>query len=153
MDDKNWDERYSGSDLVWSATPNRWVADFAAGLVPGRALDVAGGEGRNSLWLIESGWDATIVDFSEVALDRAVVASHVPGIIESHPPIDADHARAPFGQLPAQLLGDTLGTVPDQFARHFEAQKLLQQHSARQHGLPEKKIRTFFEVDRGICRK
>lgn len=71
MDDKNWNERYSGSDLVWSATPNRWVAEFAAGLPPGRALDVAGGEGRNSLWLIENAWDATIVDFSEVALDRA----------------------------------------------------------------------------------
>lgn len=71
MDDRNWDERYSSADLVWSVTPNRWVADFAAGLTPGRALDVAGGEGRNSLWLIEHGWDATIVDFSKVGLERA----------------------------------------------------------------------------------
>ncbi len=71
MDNTNWDERYSSSDLVWSASPNRWVAEFAAGLTPGRALDVAGGEGRNALWLVEQGWDATVVDFSEVGLDRA----------------------------------------------------------------------------------
>src|SRR5690606_8435426 len=38
---------------------------------PGRALDLAAGEGRNSLWLVERGWTATAVDFSPVALGRA----------------------------------------------------------------------------------
>jgi hypothetical protein len=23
----DWDDRYRGADLVWSATPNRWVAE------------------------------------------------------------------------------------------------------------------------------
>lgn len=71
MDSSSWDERYAGSDLVWSATPNQWVEQVAAGLAPGRVLDLAGGEGRNALWLAERGWQATVVDFSQVGLDRA----------------------------------------------------------------------------------
>jgi SAM-dependent methyltransferase len=56
---------------VWSAGPNVWVAEVATGLPPGRALDLAAGEGRNASWLAELGWQVTAVDFSAVALDRA----------------------------------------------------------------------------------
>ena len=38
---------------------------------PGRAIDLAGGEGRNALWLAERGWDAEVVEFSPVALEKA----------------------------------------------------------------------------------
>jgi len=48
------------------------VEQVASTLTPGTALDLAGGEGRNSLWLAEKGWKATCVDFSQVALDRAM---------------------------------------------------------------------------------
>jgi SAM-dependent methyltransferase len=58
---------------VWSATPNQWVEKLTAGLPVGRALDLAGGEGRNALWLADRGWQATVVDFSQVALDKARV--------------------------------------------------------------------------------
>lgn len=71
MDSTAWDERYSGADLVWSSTPNTFVEELVAPLAPGRALDVAGGEGRNALWLAERGWDATSADFSPVAVERA----------------------------------------------------------------------------------
>ncbi|MEO3874792.1 class I SAM-dependent methyltransferase [Nonomuraea sp. B12E4] len=71
MDSDQWDRRYAAKDLVWSAGPNRWVEEVAADLPPGRALDLAAGEGRNALWLAERGWSATAVDFSAVALDRA----------------------------------------------------------------------------------
>jgi SAM-dependent methyltransferase len=71
MSTEMWDGRYAASDLVWSSTPNTWVEQLASGLRPGRALDLAGGEGRNALWLAERGWDATVVDFSGVALERA----------------------------------------------------------------------------------
>jgi SAM-dependent methyltransferase len=39
-------------------------------LAPGRALDLACGEGRNAIWLASSGWQVTAVDFSEVAIHR-----------------------------------------------------------------------------------
>jgi SAM-dependent methyltransferase len=71
MDAQQWDSRYQEADLVWSAGPNMWVEQVAGKLVPGSALDLAAGEGRNALWLLERGWRATAVDFSQVALDRA----------------------------------------------------------------------------------
>ena len=69
---QDWDDRYAAAKLVWSRGPNVFVEEFAQDLPVGRALDVAGGEGRNALWLAERGWDATVVDFSEVALSRAL---------------------------------------------------------------------------------
>lgn len=71
MNAEEWDERYAASELVWSATPNQWVVEIARELTPGRALDLAAGEGRNAIWLVEQGWEVTAVDFSAVAADRA----------------------------------------------------------------------------------
>lgn len=71
MDREEWDRRYLEKDLVWSAEPNRFLVEEAAGLAPGRALDLGAGEGRNAIWLAGLGWRVTAVDFSEVALDKA----------------------------------------------------------------------------------
>ncbi len=71
MDSVAWDERYSGSDLVWSVTPNVFVAEVVGAMTPGSALDVAAGEGRNAVWLAEQGWAVTAADFSPVAVERA----------------------------------------------------------------------------------
>src|SRR6478672_3970381 len=81
MDARAWDERYAASGLVWSATPNRFVAEELADLPPGRALDVAAGEGRNALWLADHGWQVTAMDFSLVGLDngRALQERHERG--------------------------------------------------------------------------
>ncbi|MED7953903.1 class I SAM-dependent methyltransferase [Kitasatospora sp. NPDC058201] len=71
MDSRAWDDRYAASELVWGTEPNRWVVRELAGLAPGRALDLAAGEGRNSIWLAGRGWEVTGLDFSTVALGRA----------------------------------------------------------------------------------
>jgi SAM-dependent methyltransferase len=70
MDAHDWDLRYADSGLVWSAGPNQFVESELADLSPGRAIDVAAGEGRNSLWLADRGWDVTAVDFSRTGLDK-----------------------------------------------------------------------------------
>ncbi|WP_407562785.1 class I SAM-dependent methyltransferase [Streptomyces sp. 184] len=70
MDSRAWDERYAAKDLVWGGEPNGWVAREVAEITPGRALDLAAGEGRNALWLAARGWRVTAVDFSRVALER-----------------------------------------------------------------------------------
>ena len=70
MDASEWDRRYAAADLVWSAGPNAVVAREADDLPPGRALDLASGEGRNAIWLAERGWRVTAVDFSAVATER-----------------------------------------------------------------------------------
>jgi SAM-dependent methyltransferase len=71
MDRHAWDERYGGDGLLWRADPNRFLVAEVAELPPGRALDVACGEGRNAVWLAGQGWTVTGVDFSRVALDKA----------------------------------------------------------------------------------
>lgn len=70
MDATGWDERYAASELVWSLGPNQFVADQVADLPPGRALDLAAGEGRNALWLAARGWTVTALDFSTVGVDK-----------------------------------------------------------------------------------
>jgi SAM-dependent methyltransferase len=71
MDSTAWNQRYADSELVWSAAPNIWVEQLTQDLPPGKALDIAAGEGRNALWLAARGWHVTAVDFSAVALQRA----------------------------------------------------------------------------------
>jgi SAM-dependent methyltransferase len=70
VDAAGWDERYADRDLVWSATPNRTVEVEAEPLPPGRALDLAAGEGRNAIWLAEQGWRVTALDFSPVGAEK-----------------------------------------------------------------------------------
>jgi len=70
MDATAWNERYEGADLIWTAEPNMFVVDEVQGLAPGRALDLACGEGRNAVWLASKGWEATGVDFSSVGLTK-----------------------------------------------------------------------------------
>lgn len=71
MTSSDWDRRYDTPDLIWSGEPNRFLREEAEGLAPGRALDLACGEGRNATWLARRGWEVTAVDFSGVALAKA----------------------------------------------------------------------------------
>jgi SAM-dependent methyltransferase len=85
MDSEAWDRRYSDPKFVWTSDPNRFLvseisqlsapgAELGNGQArgePGRALDVACGEGRNAVWLAERGWRVTGVDFSSVGLEKA----------------------------------------------------------------------------------
>ncbi len=71
MKREDWDRRYAERELVWSAEPNRFLVAETQALPPGRALDLACGEGRSALWLAERGWRVTAVDYSGVALEKA----------------------------------------------------------------------------------
>jgi SAM-dependent methyltransferase len=71
VDSAQWDRRYAESELLWGGEPNAFVAAEVADLGPGRALDLAAGEGRNAIWLAQRGWTVTAVDFSAVAMDKA----------------------------------------------------------------------------------
>ena len=96
MSAADWDSRYRGSELVWGARPNVWVERETAPLSPGRAVDLACGEGRNSVWLAARGWRVTGVDFSASALDKArtLAAGH-------HPPVVIDWQCADVGTFRA----------------------------------------------------
>lgn len=71
IDRDEWNRRYGDRELLWTAEPNRFLVAETGALSPGRALDLACGEGRNAVWLAERGWRVTGVDFSDVALEKA----------------------------------------------------------------------------------
>lgn len=70
MDAAAWDERYAAAELVWTETANRFVTAELSELAPGRALDLACGEGRNAIWLAEQGWTVTAVDYAANGLAK-----------------------------------------------------------------------------------
>ena len=71
MDARDWDARYAEGEFLWTVTANQFLTAITESLLPARALDLACGEGRNSVWLAEQGWTFTGVDFSPVGLDKA----------------------------------------------------------------------------------
>ena len=96
MSREQWDERYGTEALIWKADPNRFLVEELDGLAPGRALDLACGQGRNSIWLASKGWEVTGVDFSRVGLakarrhaaERGVQATWVEAdVVEWQPPL------------------------------------------------------------------
>ena len=69
---EDWNRRYAGAESLWSAKPNRFLVAEVAGLEPGRALDLACGEGQNAVWLAGLGWEVTAVDYAEVAIAKGI---------------------------------------------------------------------------------
>ena len=72
MDLHDWNKRYRlrerpAEDLDPAPTP--LLVETAASLVPGKALDLACGAGRNALWLAEHGWEVTAVDGAHEAIE------------------------------------------------------------------------------------
>src|SRR5438270_7038818 len=72
MDIRGWDERYRSGERPsedLDATPTPLLLETAKRLLPGRALDLACGTGRNALWLAEQGWSVTAVDGAPAAVE------------------------------------------------------------------------------------
>jgi tellurite methyltransferase len=66
-----WNERHAAA--IFSDEPVPWLAeqrDVLALQLPGRALDVACGGGRNAFFLAELGFEVDALDISDVAVDR-----------------------------------------------------------------------------------
>lgn len=77
-----WEDRYSGSDRVWSGNVNQVLADTALTLTPGLSLDLGCGEGADVIWLAQHGWDATGIDISPSAIAHAIAAAETLGTID-----------------------------------------------------------------------
>lgn len=58
----------------------------------GTALDLAGGRGRNALWLARRGFAVTLADISSVALEHAAASASAAGLALSTVEIDLDDA-------------------------------------------------------------
>lgn len=75
-----WEDRYAGSERVWSGRPNRVLETEAATLTPGTAADIGAGEGGDAVWLATRGWDVTAVDIAQGALDKVAALAAEQGV-------------------------------------------------------------------------
>lgn len=67
-----WNQRFSQPGYLFGTEPNVFLASQAVLLKPGmRALSLADGEGRNSIWLARQGLEVDAVELSGVAVDKA----------------------------------------------------------------------------------
>ena len=76
------EERYAGTERVWSGDPNAALLDALAGMGPDAqaqpgatnlrtALDIGCGEGADAVWLAQQGWQVTAIDHAPTAVRRA----------------------------------------------------------------------------------
>lgn len=109
MDAGYWDDRYASADLVWTATPNRFVVEECSTLPAGSALDLACGERRNAIWLAGQGWAVTGVDYSGAAVEKAARLAEAhqvevtwvrADVLEYRPDHGVDLALLAYLQLP-----------------------------------------------------
>ena len=70
MQSESWNEKYSTEEFIYTKVENRFVVEYCKDLKGNRAIDLAGGEGRNSVWLAKQGWQVENIDFSQIALDK-----------------------------------------------------------------------------------
>src|ERR1041384_1065349 len=68
---QRFNKLYAGPSSLFSATPNAFLARIVSGVKPGRALDVAMGQGRNSVFLATQGWEVTGYDIADTGLEAA----------------------------------------------------------------------------------
>ena len=80
MDAKYWDAKYETDEYVYTKLVNRFVKEYCEPLTPGTAIDVAGGEGRNTVWLAQQGWRVENIDFSQKALDKCLAFAEEEGV-------------------------------------------------------------------------
>lgn len=78
--DQFWERRYQEKDRIWSGRVNQTLADTAAELEVGSALDLGCGEGGDTVWLAGMGWRVTATDISGTALERAARSAAEHGV-------------------------------------------------------------------------
>jgi len=79
---ETWDARFAGDDYIFGTAPYVFLASQRARLVAGgRALSVADGEGRNSVWLAQQGMHVTAVDIAPRGVDKARALAQRAGVI------------------------------------------------------------------------
>jgi len=107
-DRDRWDARYRArrhEPRTPDASP--WL-ETLAGHLPrqGRALDVAGGAGRNALWLARHGLDTTVADVSSVGLALATDRARAEGLALSA--LEIDLSASPFPAGPWDVIASFL---------------------------------------------
>jgi len=95
-DRQRWNSRYQEQPAV--REPSAFLRSLEHQLPrTGRALEVAGGLGREALWLARRGLDVTLTDVSDVALERAGEAAREAGLALRLQRLDVETEPLPPG--------------------------------------------------------
>ncbi|MBT5469988.1 MAG: class I SAM-dependent methyltransferase [Nitrospina sp.] len=71
-DKEKWNSKYEGDSYISGKEPCEWLKSHTRFLSKGgKALDIAAGEGRNSVFAASFGYDVISLDISEIALSKA----------------------------------------------------------------------------------
>ena len=68
---ERWNRILTSPKPLFNTAPNAFLVSVTKGLKPGRSLDVGMGQGRNTIYLAQQGWDSVGFD----PADRAVAAA------------------------------------------------------------------------------
>lgn len=89
-----WNKRYESECTYLGEKPSPFLTreiERIQKLVPGkRALDVACGEGRNSIFLAQQGYSVTALDISDAGLGKAAKRSEKEGVLIDFQRVDLD---------------------------------------------------------------
>ena len=76
-DKEKWDNKFSTDEYITGKEPSRWLEENSGLLnTNGKALDIAGGEGRNSVFVASRGYEVTCLDISQNGLAKALSLAH-----------------------------------------------------------------------------
>ncbi len=93
-----WNKRFEAGEFIFGQEPNEYLRSHAALLRPGgRALCVADGEGRNSVWLAAQGLEVDAFDIAEVGVAKARKLAAQAGVSVNYSVADCDQWRWPVG--------------------------------------------------------
>ena len=77
---EHWEKKYSSECHEPNRDPSALLTEWLGERSPGKALDFAGGTGRNALYLAGKGYDVTAVDISPSAIELAKQAAREKGL-------------------------------------------------------------------------
>jgi SAM-dependent methyltransferase len=87
MDSSYWDAKFDVESYIYTKDVNRFVKEYCEPLIEkigpvGKVIDLAGGEGRNSVWFAEHGWQVENIDFSSKGLTKFLAFADERGVGE-----------------------------------------------------------------------
>jgi SAM-dependent methyltransferase len=83
MDKAFWDSKYSVDEYVYTKDVNRFVKEHLSDLQPAKMIDLAGGEGRNTVFFAQKGWQAENIDLSAVGLVKCEKLAKERNVLEN----------------------------------------------------------------------
>jgi 2-polyprenyl-3-methyl-5-hydroxy-6-metoxy-1,4-benzoquinol methylase len=93
---------YASPSPSFRPDPSAFLVRAVAGVKPGKALDVAMGQGRNTVYLASKGWDTTGYDVSDVGLAVARANAEKAGV--KILAVQKSHQEFDFGEAQWDLI-------------------------------------------------